>query len=280
MLEKGLFGATRYCLFHSSMQMKLMYMSCLNDEYRKSGYKWWCPTCAVMVPVSQGSFFSKWRQSHNEVLRLIYHWACNTDIQKVIQEFAYNGEFVNSVFMALRSICNTQCLHWRLGGVSHSVEIAEMELGSCQDVSDVSVYCAYDRHTRLVILGAASTKSVKSKLAVLFKTFISRDSTIVGDRVLAPYLPAYFRNSFVCSPSVGRSSNLNASSYLRDHVASVFQERLKYMKLFVIQAKLDELSWREKFGKNPQDAFSNILTHIKQAYVCSGMFLGQKNMRP
>lgn len=97
------------------------------------GYVWiseCCPTRFVSVFCS--SIFEGATFPPSVLLKLVYHWACQTNVQNVVQWVKVDNLYVKGLFTWLRAIC-TSAIHQHmnlLGGAGKKVEVGVISLGT------------------------------------------------------------------------------------------------------------------------------------------------------
>ena len=86
----------------------------------------------LYVSVFKGSLFEATNHSPIVVLKLLYHWSCQTNIQNVIQWVKVDRDCINNYYQIFRSICvcSIQEEIVNMGGPGRSVEIGIVSLGT------------------------------------------------------------------------------------------------------------------------------------------------------
>jgi hypothetical protein len=156
----------------------------------------------------------------------------------------------------------------KFGGVGKTVELAAVHLTSPAEkggTNSVEVLGVYDRATRLVRLLAvdrarnnvqARVEAYKSYLSsvVHAKSVICVDNSLDAAS-LAPALPnAKFQQD--------NRQTAEVVGYLTKHVPKIFANTLRSLSAAQIQPFLDELAWREKWGRSAADAYDNIMAAL------------------
>ena len=84
------------------------------------------------VSVFKGSMFETSNHSPTVVLKLLYHWSCQTNIQNVIQWVKVDYNTINLFYQIFRSVCvcSIQEEVVNMGGPGKAVEIGIISLGT------------------------------------------------------------------------------------------------------------------------------------------------------
>lgn len=97
------------------------------------GYVWISECCPTrFVSVFSSSIFEGATFPPSVLLKLIYHWACQTNVQNVVQWVKVDNLYVKGLFTWLRAIC-TSAIHQHmglLGGQGKKVEVGVISLGT------------------------------------------------------------------------------------------------------------------------------------------------------
>uniref|UniRef100_T1IVH9 Uncharacterized protein n=1 Tax=Strigamia maritima TaxID=126957 RepID=T1IVH9_STRMM len=251
MFEHGLFHIEQKCVVHRVVKMQLVFDNRESND-NSGGYKWQCGECMRTLPIQHLSFFESLGYGLLTMLRIIYFWACNEDVQKVLRETKVSACFLRSVYSLLRSICGSKVKSlMKLGGSdTRTVEVSLVLLkDTCIHASQLFFGCIYERSTGMVALRAFANKT-DSSTEDFVNTYVDSYSVINTDK----------------TTNDQGSGILNAKAYLKERVIPMFGNVIEQLQMETIQSFLHELMWREKFGTNPYNAFNNILLHIKQHY--------------
>lgn len=121
----------------------------------------WISECCPyrFVSVFNNSIFEGAQHPPTFLLKLIYHWACQTSIQNVVQWVKVDSVYIKGIYTWLRAIC-TLAVHQKckkLGGPGKFVEVGVISLGTTsQDgaqrqvkVEVLGVYDYADKSIRL-----------------------------------------------------------------------------------------------------------------------------------
>ncbi|KAI8433527.1 hypothetical protein MSG28_015556, partial [Choristoneura fumiferana] len=218
------------------------------------------------------------------LLKLVYHWACQTNVQNVVQWVKVDNLYVKGLFTWLRAIC-TSAIHQHmnlLGGAGKKVEVGVISLGTTshdgtQRQVKVEVLGVLDPAEKLIRLRAVEPlaeheKNYKKRFQKILEplvTWVHPSSVILTDLTVdkGTLVSMGFKNVHQSSSHTetpARNSNANIMEYLRRIVPRMFQNTLSLLSRQIIQQFLDELVWREKFGISPGQAFDNIVLHIAE----------------
>lgn len=248
------------------------------------GYVWISECCPTrFVSVFNGSIFEGATNPPSSILKLIYHWACQTNIQNIVEWVNVSNVYVKSVYTWLRAIC-TLAVHQKcgkLGGMDKYVEVGIISFGSTSQDGQrrqlkVEVLGVLDYAEKTIRLRAVeplidSDRNYKKRFQVILEPlqlWVDKDSIVCIDlSVDKMTLHAMgFRNILQASSGDSNACHTNASvmDYLRRIVPRMFQNTLSLLSRQMIQQFLDELSWREQFGTYALQSFNNITAHIAE----------------
>lgn len=137
LIQKGLVRSEQYCLVHSndSQKVKLklgMYSDSGTFPY-SGGYVWISSCCPErFVSVFNGSIFQGAPHSPTVLLKLIYHWACQTNVQNVVSWVKVSNIYVKNFYTNLRSVCTAAiCDKSRqMGGKNSMIQVGVISLGT------------------------------------------------------------------------------------------------------------------------------------------------------
>lgn len=245
-------------------------------------YRWISDCCpSRFVSVFSGSVFEGAPHPPSVLLKLIYHWSCQTNVQNVVQWVKVDNLYVKGLFTWLRAVC-TVALHQHmalLGGPSKKIEVGVISLGTTsqggqQKQVKVEVLGVLDPASKIVRLRAVEPladgeKNYKKRFAKILEplsgwvhkgSLISTDLTVDKGTLLS--MGYKFVNQAV-SPD-GKYTNANIMDYLRTVVPRMFQNTLSLLSRQIIQQFLDELVWREWYGTTPGKTFDHIVSHISE----------------
>lgn len=215
------------------------------------------------------------------ILKLIYHWSCQTNVQNVVQWVKVDNLYVKGLFTWLRSIC-TVALHQHmtlLGGPGKKIEVGVISLGTTsqggqQKQVKVEVLGVLDPISKIVRLRAVEPladgeKNYKKRFAKILEPlsmWVNKTSTIATDLTVDKGTLIAMGYKFINQSTTpdGKYTNSNIMDYLRTVVPRMFQNTLSLLSRQIIQQFLDELVWREWYGTTPGKTFDHIVSHIAE----------------
>merc|ERR1719510_2737167 len=188
---------------------------------------------------------------------------------------------VDTFFRHMRCICvaTVQEEIINLGGSEKAIELGVISLGTTTTDGNrrevkVEVLGVLERGTGRMRLRAtepiAGTNQAE-RFARIFKplpTWVRRDSKIIADFSVdrERLLNMGYTNVFQCSAGASSKRGDNTNSYIMEYLKRVvprmFQNSLSVLSTNVIQQFLDELTFREVFGKGPLQCFDGIVQKI------------------
>ncbi|CAG9771175.1 unnamed protein product [Ceutorhynchus assimilis] len=278
LLQQGLVRSDQTCTVHTSSPLKLgMYSDVTKFPY-SGGYVWISECCPQrFVSVFCGSIFEGAAHPPLVILKILYHWACQTNIQNVTQWVKVDNLYVKSMYTWLRAICSVSLqTHMRqLGGPHIKVEVGVISLGTTsQDGSarqvKVEVLGVLETSTKLIKLraiepltdGDRNYKKRFCKILEPLAQWVHPSSTIVTDLTVdKATLQSMGFNQVIQNTG---ESNKTIMEYLRRIVPRMFQNTLSLLSRQIIQQFLDELVWREWFGTTSMLAFDNLVAHVAE----------------
>eukprot|EP00090_Calanus_glacialis_P030102 TRINITY_DN4841_c0_g1_i4.p1 TRINITY_DN4841_c0_g1~~TRINITY_DN4841_c0_g1_i4.p1 ORF type:complete len:1391 (+),score=553.03 TRINITY_DN4841_c0_g1_i4:337-4173(+) len=234
--------------------------------------------------VYKGSIFETSVTSHppTVLLKMIYHWSCQTNIPNVAQWVKVDNKQIDEFFQVLRSVCvgAVQDEVISLGGPGKVVEIGVISLGTTTADGQkrevrVEVLGVLDRQTRNLRLRATEPIQGANQAERFGKIFeplpiwIHPASKIVTDFSVdkETLVKLGYKNVSQCSLSQAQgqrpeSTNQQMMEYLKKVVPKMFQNTLSNLTTPVIQQFLDELTFRELYGQYPLACFDNLIQRI------------------
>ncbi|XP_052758574.1 uncharacterized protein LOC113516907 [Galleria mellonella] len=285
LIQQGLVRSEQWCVIHPGNKLKLGMYSDVSKFPYSGGYVWISECCPTrFVSVFSSSIFEAATFPPSVLLKLIYHWACQTNVQNVVQWVKVDNLYVKGLFTWLRAIC-TSAIHQHLsmlGGPGKKVEVGVISLGTTshdgtQRQVKVEVLGVLDPVEKLIRLRAVEPlaeheKNYKKRFQKILEplslwvnpaSVILTDLTVdKGTLVNMGFKNVHQASSHSDQPS--RNSNANIMEYLRRIVPRMFQNTLSLLSRQIIQQFLDELVWRERYGMSPGQAFDNIVLHIAE----------------
>ena len=230
--------------------------------------------------VFKGSIFeSASNQAPTVMLKLLYHWSCQTNITNVANWVKVDNRRIDDFFQLMRSVCvcAVQDEITQLGAKG-PVEVGVISLGTTtadgqkREVK-VEVLGVLDRHSRQIRLRASEPIAGASQTERFSKIFEMLPIWVnFGTRILTDFsvdketlnLLGYNKVS-QCSLNQGMQAtdgNGQIMEYLKKIVPKMFQNTLSNLSTAVIQQFLDELTFREQFANYPLACFDGIIQRI------------------
>ena len=285
LIQNGLIKSEQQCQVHSGRNLKLgMYSDAAKFPY-SGGYVWISQCCPTrFVSVFNRSIFEAAPYAPTVLLKLIYHWVCQTNVTNVVQWVKVDNLYLKNFYSWLRSACTIalQSHMGKMGGHNKKIEIGVISLGTTtqdgkQRQVKVEVLGIFDPDQKIVRLravepladGENNHKKRFQKILEPLADWVQKDSTILTDLTVDKNVlhSMGFKNIVQVSPQdQARAPNSNAQimDYLRRIVPRMFQNTLSLLSRQIIQQFLDELVWREQYGTSPGQAFDNIVSHISE----------------
>ena len=205
------------------------------------------------VSVFKGSLFETIIQPPSVLLKLIYHWVCQTSLNNVLTWVKVDHVTVDTFYRHMRCICVTTVQEeiTNLGGSGKSVELGVISLGTTTTDGNrrevkVEVLGILERNTgkmRLRATEPVSGSSQADRFARIFKplpSWIQRDTRIIADFSVdrERLVNMGYTNVFQCSAgaNVKKSEHSNAQvmDYLKKVVPRMFQVRTTKISLFFL----------------------------------------------
>ena len=242
--------------------------------------------------VFKGSIFeSASNQAPTVMLKLLYHWSCQTNITNVANWVKVDNRRIDDFFQLMRSVCvcAVQDEITQLGAKG-PVEVGVISLGTTtadgqkREVK-VEVLGVLDRHSRQIrlrasepIAGASQTERF-SKIFEMLPIWVHTKKQIITDYSVDKETLTSLGYSNVTQCSLGQTgdsqgTNFQIMEYLKKIVPKMFQNTLSNLSTAVIQQFLDELTFREQFANYPLACFDGIIQRISSQTSA----LAQKNV--
>lgn len=285
LIQQGLVKSEQQCQVHTGRNLKLgMYSDAAKFPY-SGGYVWISQCCPTrFVSVFNRSIFEGAPYAPTVLLKLVYHWTCQTNVTNVVQWVKVDNLYLKNFYSWLRSVCTLalQTHMGKMGGHNKKIEIGVISLGTTtqdgkQRQVKVEVLGILDSDQKTVRLraveplseGEQNHKKRFAKILEPLAEWVSRESTILTDLTVDKNVlhQMGFKNIVQVSPqdqTRSGNSNSNIMDYLRRIVPRMFQNTLSLLSRQIIQQFLDELVWREQYGISPGQAFDNIVNHIAE----------------
>lgn len=284
LIQQGLVRSKQWCVVHPGNKLKLGMYSDVSKFPYSGGYVWISECCPTrFVSVYSSSIFEGATFPPSVILKLIYHWACQTNVQNVVQWVKVDNLYVKGLFTWLRAVC-TSAIHQHmslLGGPGKKVEVGVISLGTTshdgtQRQVKVEVLGVLGTSEKMIRLRAVEPlaeheKNYKKRFQKILEplnNWVHPSSTILTDLTVdkGTLVSMGFKNVQQTSSHSEQSGTTNANimEYLRRIVPRMFQNTLSLLSRQIIQQFLDELVWREIYGISPGQAFDNIVIHVTE----------------
>ncbi|XP_039278368.1 uncharacterized protein LOC111062200 isoform X1 [Nilaparvata lugens] len=292
LIQQGLLKREQFCSTHLDDELKpvKLQLGVYSDpsKYQNSGGYVWLSECCPQKSKSvfTGSIFEDAPFPPNIILKLIYHWACQTSIMNIVAWVKVSSLFIKTFFTSLRAVCTTAVheKYEKLGGENVKVEVGVISLGTT--ASDGG-----GRQVKIEVLGMMETESKLMRLQAIeptpgldknskkkFKTvlesmehLVHKNSIIYTDFTIdkSTLQSMGFKNIIQSSnidpnKKVLKDSNINIMEYLKKAVPKMFQNTLAYLSRQMIQQFLDELVWRERWGYISAKAFDALIEDLAE----------------
>ncbi|XP_055854419.1 uncharacterized protein LOC129918093 [Episyrphus balteatus] len=297
LIQEGLLKSEQKCTNHKTNELKLGVYSDATKFPYSGGYVWISECCPTrFVSVFHGSLFEGAPNPPSCILKLIYHWSCQTNIQNVVQWVKVDNVYIKGVYTWLRAAC-TLAIHQKcklMGGPERYVEVGVISLGTTsQDgqqrqvkVEVLGVLDYADKTIRLRAVEPVSDadRNYKKRFQTILEPlsrWVNKDSIIAID-LTVDKMTLYqmgFKNivQAAANDTTAKHTNSSVMDYLRRIVPRMFQNTLSLLSRQMIQQFLDELVWREQFGTYALQAFNNITSHLaEQTRMNTGDTLTQR----
>lgn len=238
------------------------------DKIRKKDtYNEFCLfSCKFENEFQRPPFFASIGFPLNVTLAIIFHWAVQSDYNVVIQAIPMNEFNIIGVHRQLQKLCTDCQPNFKIGGKDQLVEVAFVRFANC------FILGAMERSSKWSRFRTFSS-DVKLHIDIIRKTLISwlwEDSTVVvnSNKYLGRYsmeekIHLVFADQSVTDVNSALYHTLTITSYLQGHIKKMFQSiKVQKMSADLLQIYLDELMWRERYGRTHVDAFNNIMNGI------------------
>nr|CAD7425052.1 unnamed protein product [Timema monikensis] len=292
LIQKGLVRSEQYCATHLTadsppVRLKLGMYSDVSKFPYSGGYVWISECCPQrFVSVFHGSIFEGAPHPPTVLLKLMYHWSCQTNVQNVVQWVKVDNFYVKNFFSNMRSVC-TAAVHEKyekMGGPRKKIEVGVISLGTTSQDGNmrqvkVEVLGVMDHENNLIRLRAVEPlqdgeRNYKRRFVKILEPldqWVDKESSILTDFTVdkgtlhSMGFNQVYQVSVNEAPSTNNKfSNHNVMEYLRRIVPRMFQNTLSLLSRQIIQQFLDELVWRERWGPVPSQAFDNIIQHMAE----------------
>ncbi|XP_015187397.1 PREDICTED: uncharacterized protein LOC107072179 isoform X2 [Polistes dominula] len=288
LIQQGLVRAEQHCILHSTnYQKEKLKLGMYSDQGRfpySGGYVWISNCCPDrFVSIFSGSIFQGAPYTPTVLLKLIYHWACQTNVQNVVSWVKVSNIYVKNFYTNLRSVCTAAI--WdksrMMGGKNSMIQVGVISLGTTSQDGNL-------RQVKVEVLGVLDMTTLELRLRACdpvqdgersykrrfnnilhpLKNWVHTDSRIMTDFTVdkSTLQELGFLNvtqsAFSDQNPRNFMSNYHIMEYLRKIVPRMFQNTLSLLSRQMIQQFLDELVWREMYSATAARAFDNIVLHI------------------
>lgn len=290
LIQQGLVKSEQYCVQHSNnyqrTKLKLGMYSDQGTFPYSGGYVWISSCCPDrFVSVFSGSIFQGAAYTPTVLLKLIYHWACQTNVQNVVSWVKVSNVYVKNFYTHLRSICTAAI--WdktrKMGGKNSVIQVGVISLGTTSqdgnlrqvkvEVLGVLDYATLDLRLRACDPVQDDDRSYKRRFNNILhplRDWVHTDSKVMTDFTVDKGTLEEMGFNYVTQSAFSDqnprnfTSNYHIMEYLRKIVPRMFQNTLSLLSRQMIQQFLDELVWREVYGSTAARAFDNIIGHIAE----------------
>jgi len=284
LIQQGMVRSEQYDTSNGGkVKLKLGMYSDGKKFPHSGGYVWIQEGAAnKYTSVYKGSIFETTNHAPTVILKMIYHWSCQTNLPNVAQWVKVDNGQIDQFFTHLRCIAvgAVQDEINNMGGPNKIVEIGVISLGTTTADGQkrevrVEVLGVLDRATKNLRLRAtepiqgASQSDRFGKIFEALPIWINKNSKIVTDYSVDKETLSRlgFKNVSQCTLNAAQTqrsdtTNQQIMDYLKKVVPKMFQNTLSNLTTPTIQQFLDELTFRELFGQYPLACFEGIIQKI------------------
>ncbi|KAG8200105.1 hypothetical protein JTE90_001958 [Oedothorax gibbosus] len=249
-----------------------------NDKF-KDGCSWSCQNekCKFENMFKRPLFFARFNeQPMAQIAAMIFHWTVQSDYNIVVSDVPLEPVKISHAWRAFQVLCSSALKreNFKVGGEGQVVEVALVQFGK------LYILGARHRITKRTLLKCFPTERI-DQVYLVYQTL--RNWIIPGSHVavnstalfrLDKSVVAFKADTTITDKSSTQMHVLNITSYLMKHVFDMFGHlRASTVKAHLMQVYLDELMWRERFGKLPNLAFAKIMYEIFYHEKHSNSFL-------
>ncbi|KAF0306005.1 hypothetical protein FJT64_022450 [Amphibalanus amphitrite] len=299
LIQTRLVRAVQYCPVHpvtfdgQPRQLRLGMFTDSDKLIQSGGYVWVKNCCRPkFLSVHYGSLFDANRLSGTntlpvQVLKLMYHWSCQTPLHNVIQWLKVRPALVDEVYGLLRAVCmlKTEEPAGQLGGGGRVVQVGLVSLGTSgpdglnKNVK-VEVQCPFSPlapvSPQVEVLGVKDETTgeirmvgfeprIKNRIRAVVSAvqdWVQAESSLLLDHSISPQpFRAHFQE-VANAPPASKDISGNIMHYLRRSMPRMFQASLVFLNPAVICQFIAEIAWRERYGRDPNSTFSNLINHL------------------
>ncbi|XP_055949509.1 uncharacterized protein LOC129983866 [Argiope bruennichi] len=234
------------------------------------GCSWLCQNekCKFENAFRRPSFFARFSQySMSHIAGLIFHWIVQSDESLINTDIPMDSCKLLDFWRSFQVLCSSALKRKKekIGGEEHIVEVAVIRFGK------LTILGAMDRETKRPLIQAFPAEMGKiDNLYYTLYSWIHPKSIIVVDATKKFQMQRRFdcykiilANTHVVDSSHLSCHVLNIKYYLLNHLSNMFSHiKPELMRQEVMQNYLEELMWRDHYGKEPQQAFVYMMNEI------------------
>ncbi|GFS75227.1 krueppel-like factor 2, partial [Nephila pilipes] len=212
------------------------------------------------------SFFARFAHyPMSYVAGMIFHWIAQSDISYINSDVPMGPNKISDAWRSFQVLCSAALKRnkEKIGGSGRPIEVAMVRYGK------LYVLGAMDRRTSRTFLQAfpAEMGQANTIYYTLHSWIAPGSSIIINATELFKMQRVYKEYRYHNVPCLSEKNNgyhvRNITNYLIKHISNMFGHlKADFMRQEIMQGYLEELMWREKFGKKPQQAFSWIMNEI------------------
>lgn len=207
LIQQGLVRSEQTCVVHPNTKLKLGMYSDVSKFPYSGGYVWISECCPQrFVSVFSGSLFEAASHPPSVLLKLIYHWACQTNVQNIVQWVKVDNLYVKGLFTWLRAACTTALQNFNLmGGKNKRIEVGVISLGTTsQD--------GHQRQVKVEVLGILDPEAKQIRLRAVepLADSDSRNYKRRFSKILEPLIAWVHKDSIIMTDLTVDKSCLNS----------------------------------------------------------------------
>lgn len=270
LMQRGVFHESRRCPNrHCRRQMVLE----RNDV--QAGFIWRCPSADRRTrSFLADSYFQNSNLSMSEILGLIYGWTYDCTNQQISEFFDISENTVTDWANLFREMCSWKLLQQPivLGGPNQVVQIDESVVARRKYnvgrlLQTQWVFGAYDVNAKLGYIQLVPDRSAATLLPIIANviapgSIVHSDSWAAYNRVAQLGYQHGMVNHTLNFVSPAGVHTQNVERYWRTVKQKL--KRFYGVQRQMLPGYLDEVMWRERFGRSHEDAFDSFLTHLSE----------------
>uniref|UniRef100_A0A146LCN9 Pogo transposable element with ZNF domain n=1 Tax=Lygus hesperus TaxID=30085 RepID=A0A146LCN9_LYGHE len=294
LLQQRLLKCDQYCTEHPEKKLKLgMYSDSTKFPY-SGGYVWIGDCCGgSFTSVFKGSIFEIGPHPPTVILKLLYHWSCQTSVSNVLQWVKVDNSFLKTFYMYLRASCvaavhekyeilgnNPKCKRLEVGVISlgtstgaGGVKEVKVDILGVMDHENKKLRLRALDHLNMTDPNTKASEVYLKKFQRILETlqkWVNPKSTIVTDFAIDRNLCNRYGFTKMCQSNDSDLNNNHIMEYLRFVVPRMFQNTLNLLSRHIIQQFLDELVWRETWGQIPSRAYESMIEQLAEQTKLEG----------